>query len=484
MNTTNIEYKETAPKVFISYSWSGKEHQDKVQALAVELVESHGVDVILDEWDLKKGQDKYKFMERCVGDPTINFVLMICDKRYAEKADSREGGVGAETAIITPEIYEKSEQTKFVPIVFERDENGKPYLPIYLGSTMYFDLSDMYGNYDSEYEKLIRHLWGMPLVQKPQLGKKPQWLENTTTNLAKIYRLVRKYEFEKVNQKKLEEEIVAEYISLVKQTWKENQITGQDIYDAIMNSKPLQDVFTEFLSYKISSGQLNAGKDIAGAFEKINNTLISHKQSDPYDIRYNEVVIFLLHELMIRVAAIMVFYNNFAALGELVNHTYFIVYRSYENIEIGIEGFYAQSRTECFEKKYKELHENKGKLYSIIADLIIERALLPYASCSQLVLGDAYLMHLAYIYPQAPQTLKWFPITYVYDVYVIKQEWRKFASRAFCQKIMPAFGCKNIDEFKKVLVKHPVPPSNYPLCFESVAGILSVLNLSEIGSVP
>lgn len=93
--------EDRVPKVFISYSWSS-------DALVLELAQrlvSHGVDVVLDKWDLKEGQDKYEFMERCVNDPEITKVLIICDKAYAQKADDRTGGVGDETMIISSEIY-------------------------------------------------------------------------------------------------------------------------------------------------------------------------------------------------------------------------------------------------------------------------------------------------------------------------------------------------------------------------------------------
>ena len=45
------------PKIFISYSWS---RDALVLDLANRLV-SHGVDVVLDKWDLKEGNDKYEF---------------------------------------------------------------------------------------------------------------------------------------------------------------------------------------------------------------------------------------------------------------------------------------------------------------------------------------------------------------------------------------------------------------------------------------
>lgn len=69
------------PKIFISYSWSS-------DALVLELANrlvSHGVDVVLDKWDLKEGNDKYEFMERCVNDSSITKVLIICDKATHRK---------------------------------------------------------------------------------------------------------------------------------------------------------------------------------------------------------------------------------------------------------------------------------------------------------------------------------------------------------------------------------------------------------------
>ena len=91
------------PKVFISYSWSSDR---LVLELAQRLI-SHGVDVVLDKWELKEGRDKYAFMERCVNDPDITKVLIICDRVYAQKANNRTGGVGDETVIISGEIYGK-----------------------------------------------------------------------------------------------------------------------------------------------------------------------------------------------------------------------------------------------------------------------------------------------------------------------------------------------------------------------------------------
>lgn len=74
-------------KVFISYSWSS---DDITMPLAERLV-SYGVDVVLDKWDLKEGQDKYAFMEQCVNNPEVDKVLIVCDQKYADKANNRKG---------------------------------------------------------------------------------------------------------------------------------------------------------------------------------------------------------------------------------------------------------------------------------------------------------------------------------------------------------------------------------------------------------
>ena len=91
------------PKVFVSYSWSSEDHISWVIEFSDRLVQD-GVEVVLDQWDLAQGHDRYAFMEKMVMDPSIAHVLVVSDAEYARKADSKEGGVGTESQIISPEI--------------------------------------------------------------------------------------------------------------------------------------------------------------------------------------------------------------------------------------------------------------------------------------------------------------------------------------------------------------------------------------------
>lgn len=165
------------PKLFISYSWSNPTHEQWVIDLAEDLTQS-GVHVILDKWDLKEGHDSFAFMEKMVTDPQITKVAIICDEVYASKADDRSGGVGTETQIISREVYENQEQGKFVAIIAERDSEGKAYLPTYYKSRIYIDLSEPDNNADN-FEKLLRWIYDKPLYTRPEIGKRPSFLDES-----------------------------------------------------------------------------------------------------------------------------------------------------------------------------------------------------------------------------------------------------------------------------------------------------------------
>lgn len=170
------------PKAFISYSWTSPGHQERVRQWAEQLI-SDGVDIVLDVYDLKEGYDKYAFMERMVTDETVTHVLVFSDREYTQKADMRQAGVGTESQIISREVYEKVEQSKFIPIVCEFDENGEPFLPTFLKSRMWIDFSTLERMNDN-WEKLVRLLYGKPAHEKPTLGKPPVYIGNDSTTPA------------------------------------------------------------------------------------------------------------------------------------------------------------------------------------------------------------------------------------------------------------------------------------------------------------
>ena len=106
------------PKVFMSYSWDGPEHQEWVKALAAKL-RGHGVDVTLDRWALAPGDQLPHFMETAVREN--EHVLIVCTPKYKEKSDARKGGVGYEGDIMTAEALNGQNGRKFVPLLRQGD---------------------------------------------------------------------------------------------------------------------------------------------------------------------------------------------------------------------------------------------------------------------------------------------------------------------------------------------------------------------------
>lgn len=177
------------PKVFISYSWTDKPHQELVKYWADRLV-ADGIEVILDIYDLKEGDDKYAFMESMVTDPSVTHVLVICDGKYAEKANARKAGVGTESQIISGEVYAKVKQSKFIPIVCEFGDDGEPVLPAFMKSRMWINFSSSEAA-NENWEQLVRLLYGKPQHVKPAKGKAPTYITSdapvpTSEALAKF----------------------------------------------------------------------------------------------------------------------------------------------------------------------------------------------------------------------------------------------------------------------------------------------------------
>lgn len=122
-------------------------------------------------------------MESMVYDESVKKVIMVCDRAYCEKSNSRVGGAGIEAQIITPEIYRSAQQNKYVAVIKERNENGMPYLPIYYSSKIWIDLEN-FETYAQEFEKLIRWIWDKPLNKRPIIGSPPSFLIENSSAVA------------------------------------------------------------------------------------------------------------------------------------------------------------------------------------------------------------------------------------------------------------------------------------------------------------
>lgn len=154
------------PKAFISYSHDSQEHKKWVLDLATRL-RNNGVDAILDQWDLKPGDDLPHFMEQ--GLIAADRVLMICTDKYVEKANSGAGGVGYEKMIVTADLLKTIDSNKVIPLI---RQSGSHNVPAFLRSKLFLEFSRS-DQFEFSFDELIRTLHNAPLYEKPALANNP-----------------------------------------------------------------------------------------------------------------------------------------------------------------------------------------------------------------------------------------------------------------------------------------------------------------------
>lgn len=480
---------DRTPKVFISYSWTSKEYQESIITLA-ERMRHDGVDVKLDVWDLKEGQDKYAYMEQCVTDDSIDKVLILSDQLYAKKADKREGGVGKETTIISPEVYEDADQHKFIPVVMERDDKGEEYLPKYLKSRIYRDLSG--DNYEAEYEALLRTIYEMPSHKKPELGPRPAWLsQETPDSLYPLKSAVKSIAASSLNDKGVSIRAFTDlYIESMKQFYDYN-ISEEEYLQYFSEMKEYRNVFLDHLN--AFSGADGFGAILADEFEHLYNSLYSIETFKPgsNSCGYEEFDLFRIHvwELFVCTAAFMLRNEMYRDLHDLLVHTYFL--RTHplgsEVKPFSYEMFRFHSK--MIEERIKlKLPGDMSRKFTLTGHYVVsEREYMPIYSAKSMSTADLFLYQVynGLELEDLTEWGAWFPVLYIYaDQY--DSMWKKLVSRRFCEKIMPLFGVDSIEDLKTRISKC-VPDRNYHYSGAwpgAASAILNWVELDNVGTLP
>ena len=451
--------KKEHPKAFISYSWTCTEF-----ALSLaERLRNDGIDAIIDKWDLKIGNDKHVFMESMVTDDTIDYVLLLCDKTYKEKADSRSGGVGEEAQIVSSEIYGKVKQSKFIPVIVEKDENGKEYTPVYLKPLIYVDLSES-SDFETHYEELLRILYEEPLYKKPELGKKPIWLSENSVNTKTLNNIRKAFENSSNKEKSfaLKKQFVNSFIEKAKEIIIECDSNGVDIFAEeiiakIDATKELRDSYLSFINSVIENNSGNQITDfIIDFFEITRNSLYLFDGNR--DVKFNLELyathhIFLLWECFVCTVAYLCHYECFQEINFILTHTYFLKadVNSYDGTEpMNFLAFRFNSEVLSMYSKYKQR-------ISIVSDIIEKRPYEPILTKKSFAYADVLLTQLSFVLEVNEANCYWFALTYNnVGLYGFDGMWNKLQSREYCERIMPLFGVKTVEKIKKKKKKHPV----------------------------
>jgi hypothetical protein len=403
-----------APNILISYSWSPPENADWVLELATQL-RADGVDVKLDRWDLREGQDMLTFMESMALDMKIKHVILICNKDYTAKANNRQGGVGRESSIISPEVYDKTDQTKYIPIIreFYSEEdgellNGKPCLPHYLKTRFSINFSDD-SKFEDNYEQLIRCIYDKPLTPKPPLGKAPSYILEQTTQL-------RTTPYSKRLQKSIKEDsknkqgLLKDYLDQIFLSLNDLEIKNinhdEDIDDVVLNRladmKFLRDEIVEtFLVYSRYS-------EFDQSFlVKIFEHLLSIYNAKGDDMNYDHYKFFGI-ELFLYISALLIKEEKFNELAALLHRSYLLTSTGTRNVSE--EPFTVFTDYRIYSLEVERNRKLSPQKISVTADILKERADNPILGFNYIQQTEMLLHYVSLLKNIDP----WLPYTVIF----------------------------------------------------------------------
>lgn len=444
-------------KIFISYAWTSQQYVDYVLDIATRLASDH-VHVVLDQWDLKPGHDKNHFMELSVKDPTIDKVLMLIDKKYTERADAREGGVGTESIIISQKVYSDVGNEKFIPVITEMDEHGQPYLPIFLESRIYVNFASE-NSFEEEYEKLVRLIYDAPARVRPQLGRVPSYLTENKVNTFKTGFFIKsaKSQLEKkpdsVNRllneffEIFEEELWSFEMSEINDSSKSY---GQLISERLHEYQDLKRNFIDFISI-ISSTEYDIDESyIVSFFEKFHCYLKPKDENirSHYDKHY-EIFKIIFPELFIYSLTSCIRNNNYKLAGELLYATYVFDCKlsSREEGDKSFCGIIAFA--DIYKNTYQQLLAPVGSYYM---DNIYKY------SKEEFVTADVICHISCFLLQRKRSYYDWYPYSNVvygnHRSYVKFKFFEKLNSTKFYEKVKPIFDGLTADALRDKLIDY------------------------------
>ncbi|MGR4871635.1 SEFIR domain-containing protein [Variovorax sp. LARHSF232] len=427
------------PKAFISYSWSSPQHEQWVMDLATELVQS-GVEVILDKWDLREGGDAIAFMESMVTDDTIKKVLVICDRIYADKADGRAGGVGTETQIISKKVYEKSSQSKYAAVVAERDAEGNAYLPVYLSTRIYIDLSQS-DRYAGEFEKLVRWIFDKPLNVKPEIGKAPSYIIDPAATALGTSAAAKRAIDAIRNGKEFARGAIDEYLHLIVENLPRFQVReGDELDDAVLKS--IEDFLparNEYLQVVMTLTQYGSATTNGQLLHRFLESLIRF-------VDRHDNFRFIVHELFLYTLAILLKAEHLESATYILSQPYFVSgdERGRNSKTVTYEEF--RQYVESLERRNRRLNMRR---LSLRADLLEQRSKTSGISFESVMQAD----FICYMRAEVSGNENWYPETLLY-VGHHRGPFEVFArasSSAYLIRVLPLLGVKIIGKLTEAL---------------------------------
>lgn len=431
MENVTLEKKN----VFISYC-----HKDTTEEWIDKLATAlgqYGINSIVDIYDLQLGQDLNYFMEQI---KKVDKVLILLGETYKEKANEREGGVGTETQIISNDVYNDVEQTKFIPIVINKDENGNAYLPFYLEARLYTDFSDD-NLFAKNIEILVRQIHKLPKRTKPIVLDPPQFLVQHRSKVGEFLME------DDVNFDELEVFILNE-MENIKCTHDEYKTKEDEIIlKKIEESREIRDIYIKNLWKMLDRNKVSV-EDLISFFESAYDVANQYSESSYYNMQ-NDSCHFFLQEIIIYTVAVLYKKKKYKEISQLIKTTYFpAAQETYDKNGITLD-YFCYHLNSLDSRNYRLQLDRK----SIHADLMMQRAAVPDINInfSDIRFIDCLiLMLIEWFYKVKNKWINWYPVTIVYARYDNYLQLKKYlVSKSRFDTIRELFAVNDKEEFLK-----------------------------------
>lgn len=441
-------------KVFISYAWGNSEHQQWIVDLATRLM-NDSVDVVLDRWSLQDGHDIHSFMETMVKAKDIFRVLIVSDKTYTEKSNDRAGGVGTETQIITPNIYSKQEQVKFIPLVRERDEDGHAFLPVYLQSRKYIDFSRE-EDFENSYEELLRNILEAPSLPKPKLGiKAPSYITDSVVNLAETHNKLKTINNQINKNGKVAYRELKSFIEIFQdKLWDFELVNtptdiigyGEKLYDTLKSYKPLKEDFVQFIEILASNELDNSDELLIEFFETAPLYDSPREHEGSWSPARFDIFKVIFHELFLYAIAAALKNKNYKLVADLLHTKYYKkekYARKTEASKFTFIGGYHEYLEQYFSREHKKI--------TGFGEYIIMNLCENFKK-TDLILADMVCYFVSYLKIVDYET--WFPYTYIYGESQPINFFAKMTSKKHFDNVKEIFDIKGAIELKNILTTY------------------------------
>lgn len=415
-------------------------------------------------------------------------VIMVCDRIYVEKADARRGGVGAESQIISPELYGKSQQDKFAAVIREVDSEGQPFVPIFYKGRIHFDLSND-ERYETQYEELLRWLLGKPQRIKPPLGAIPRHIADPSHQpIVTESRFRRADEAVRINAptsagliREFCDALVVEFGNLKLQK-QENVERDDEVVTSIEAARPyVFQVLTLASSIIKFSSDTRAIDTLHALVEQLGNLMFRPEDVSQWNPRDFDGYRFLCHEIFLGIIAIALREDRFDVTDRMLSRPYLVNKEHRGDRATDSFGVF-QQEIASFEHRNRRLSLGRSSLQ---ADFLKKFHTSGIPNFDDLMQAD-FVLYLRFMATKKGQTFdSWYPVTLVYAA----SRYRPFPifarseSRDYFQRICGTIGIPELGEFKQLVTTLTEGERFVPRYDWNVLPVERLSNINQIATV-